>query len=85
MHGRHAWTQRTEDGEKREFCAIKFGGNWRIQSKLRHDKEWTQHDPPSLDQLRELHDILFRKYQRRRAAFEDVKQLEIMIRRQENE
>ena len=72
MHNRHIWTERTEDGEKREVRAIKFGGVWRIQSKLASASTWTYHDPALLPDLIELRDVLFRKYQRRRAAYEDV-------------
>lgn len=79
MHNRHIWTERTEDGEKREVRAIKFGGVWRIQSKLKSADAWTYHEPPLLEDLVELRDILFRKYQRRRASYEDVVQIEKMI------
>jgi len=72
MHNRHIWTERTEDGEKREVRAIKFGGAWRIQSKLASADAWTYHEPALLEDLIELREVLFRKYQRRRAAYEDV-------------
>jgi hypothetical protein len=32
-----------------------------------------------MEDLKELHDVLFRKYQRRRAAYEDVVLIEKMI------
>lgn len=79
MHNLHIWTERTEEGEKREVRAVKFGGNWRIQSKLGKYGEWTYHEPALMDDLIELRDLLFRKYQRRRAAFEDVVLIEKMI------
>jgi hypothetical protein len=79
MHNQHVWTERTEEGEKREVRAIKFGGNWRIQSKLASADAWTYHDPALLTDLIELRDLLFRKYQRRRAAYEDVVLIEKMI------
>ena len=77
MHNQHIWTERT--GEKREVRAIKFGGNWRIQSKLASADVWTYHEPAILEDLIELRDVLFRKYQRRRAAYEDVVLIEKMI------
>lgn len=83
MHNQHIWKHRTEEGEKREVRAIKFGGVWRIQSKLKSDAAWTYHDEPPLEDLRELRDVLFRKYQRRRAAHEDVVLIEKMIRERE--
>ena len=51
---------------------MKFGGKWSIQAKLKGQDTWTYYDVPPLDDLRELRDVLFRKYQRRRAAYEDV-------------
>jgi len=79
MHNKHVWTERTEEGEKREVRAVKFGGVWRIQSKLASADEWTYHDPALMEDLIELRDLLFRKYQRRRAAYEDVVIIEKMI------
>ena len=79
MHNRHIWTERTEDGEKREVRAIKFGGAWRIQSKLASAGDWTYHEPALMEDLVELRDVLFRKYQRRRAAYEDVVLIEKMV------
>ena len=79
MHNKHVWTERTEEGEKREVRAIKFGGVWRIQSKVAGAPDWTYHDPALMDDLVELRDLLFRKYQRRRAAYEDVVLIEKMI------
>ena len=72
MHNEHTWKERTEDGDKREVRAVKFGGHWRIQAKLRNDPQWTYFDTPPMDDLLELREVLFRKYQRRRAAVEDV-------------
>jgi hypothetical protein len=79
MHNIHVWKETTEEGEKREVRAVKFGGVWSIQSKLRHEERWTYHEPPLLADLEELKDVLFRKYQRRRAAYEDVVLIEKMI------
>lgn len=72
MRNEHGWTQRTEDGEKRELRAVKTQGRWRIQSKLRSEERWTYHETPERADLEELRDILWRKYQRRRASHEDV-------------
>lgn len=80
MHNQHIWKETTPEGDKREVRAIKFGGVWRIQAKLKNEETWTYYDVPTLDDLAELRDVLFRKYQRRRAAFEDVLLIEKMIR-----
>ncbi len=41
------------------------------------------YDVPLLEDIRELREILFRKYQRRRAPYEDVVLVEEMIRLRE--
>jgi len=79
MHGIHVWTERTEDGEKREVRATKFGGKWSIQSKVKSDEDWVYHHPPSRTDLETLLDLLNRKWQRRRAAYEDVKAIEKIL------
>jgi hypothetical protein len=76
----HVWKSTTEEGEKREVRAEKFGGRWRIQAKLRGEEAWTYYDAPPLADLLELHDVLWRKYQRKRLPFEDVAAVEKMIR-----
>ena len=72
MRNLHAWTHRTEEGEKREVRAVKNRGRWKLQSKLKHDAEWTYHEAAERPDLEELRGILWRKYQRRRASYEDV-------------
>lgn len=79
MHGKHAWTEKTATGEKREVRATKFGGRWTLQSKVRGAADWTTHDPPAADDLRALRDLLVRKYQRRRAAYEDIRAVEQLL------
>jgi hypothetical protein len=60
--------------------AEKFGGHWRIQAKNDGDFSWTYYDMPLLEDLVQLHDILFRKYQRKRLPYEDVAAVEKLIR-----
>jgi hypothetical protein len=79
MHNKHVWQEVTDEGAKREVRATKFGGVWKIQSKLKGETVWTYYDEPSIADLEALHDVLFRKYQRRRAAYEDVVLIEKMI------
>jgi hypothetical protein len=76
----HVWKHTTEDGEKREVRAEKFGARWRIQAKLKHDEKWTYYDDPELPDLIELRRVLFNKYQRKHLAYEDVAAIEKMIR-----
>ena len=72
MHNRHAWTQKLEDGCKREVPVVKQGRSWRFQAKRADQERWTYYDEPLLADLTEFREIVFRKYQRRRAAYEDV-------------
>ena len=85
MRNEHTWKETTDDGDKREVRAVKFGGAWRIQSKLKGEQTWTYHEPPRIEDFRELRDVLFRKYQRRRAPYEDLTAVEKMIAQREKE
>jgi len=82
MPSQHIWTEKDEEGRKREVRATKFGGRWRIQSKVSDECDWTYHDPPLLDDLLKLKEIIARKYQRSRASAEDVASVEKLIERQ---
>jgi hypothetical protein len=79
MRSQHIWTERDEQGSKREVRATKFGGTWRLQAKTAGDLDWTYYERPLLEDLLALKDILERKYQRRRASKEDVVSLEKLI------
>jgi len=79
MRNVHVWKSTTEDGEKREIRATKFSKEWKFQSKLKSDENWTYHDIPLMEDMEALHDILFRKYQRKRLAYDDVSTIEKMI------
>ena len=80
MRNIHTWKHTTADGEKREVRAEKFGKQWRIQSKLKHEDRWTYYDMPLLEDLVELRRVLWNKYQRKHLAFEDVAAVEKLIR-----
>jgi hypothetical protein len=79
MPSQHIWTEKDQDGRKREVRATKFGGVWRLQAKSTDDIGWTYYDVPLLEDLLALKDIVFRKYQRRRASAEDVASIEKLI------
>ena len=79
MRSQHIWTEWDEHGIKREVRATKFGGIWRLQAKTAGDLDWTYYERPLLADLLALKDILFRKYQRRRASSEDVASVEKLI------
>ena len=79
MRSQHIWTDKDEEGRKREVRATKFGGSWRLQGKVAGDLTWTYYDRPLLEDLLMLKEILVRKYQRRRASIEDVASIEKLI------
>jgi hypothetical protein len=82
MPSQHIWTDRNQDGRKREMRATKFGGAWRFQAKTAGDLDWTYYDRPLPGDLLTLKEILVRKYQRRRASIEDVASIEKLIQEQ---
>ena len=75
----HEWKSTTAEGEKREIRAEKFGGRWRIQAKLKSEDRWTYFDSPSVEDLTELREVLWRKYQRKKLPYEDIKTVERLI------
>jgi hypothetical protein len=79
MRSQHIWTERDEQGTKREVRATRFGGVWRLQAKTAGDLDWTYYGRPLLEDLLALKEILVRKYQRRRASSEDVSSVEKLI------
>ena len=80
MRSQHIWKEKDADGRKREVRATKFGGVWRLQAKHTDELEWTYYDRPLRDDLLALKDVVFRKYQRRRASAEDVASIEKLLR-----
>ena len=79
MPSQHIWTEKDRDGRKREVRATKFGGVWRLQSKIAGEAEWAYYDIPPLEDLLMLKQIVERKYRRRRASAEDVASIEELI------
>jgi hypothetical protein len=80
MRNLHVWKTKTEEGEKREVRAEKFGKKWRLQAKVKSDPNWIYYDTPLLADLLELRDVLWRKYQRKHLSWEDVEQVDQLIR-----
>ena len=82
MPSQHIWTEKDEDGRKREVRATKFGGDWRLQAKGADEPEWTYYEQPVLEDLLKLKEIIGRKYRRRRASADDVASVDQLIRDQ---
>jgi hypothetical protein len=83
MRSQHIWTKKDRHGKKREVRATKFGGVWRFQSKIAGETDWAYYDTPPLQDLLHLKEIIARKYQRRRASFEDVVSINNLIEEQD--
>ena len=79
MRNTHVWKTTSPEGEKREVRAERFGKQWKFQSKLKSDSQWTYHSAPSAEDLEELRDILWRKYQRKRLPWDDVASIDAML------
>ena len=79
MPSQHIWTEKDDEGRKREVRATKFGGNWRVQAKIAGEADWTYYDRPPLEDLLKLKEIISRKYQRRRASADDVTAVDKLI------
>ncbi len=80
MPSQHIWKERDEDGRKREVRVTKFGGEWKFQAKFADEENWTYYERPLLEDLTALRDVVFRKYQRRRASSEDVASIDSLLR-----
>lgn len=80
MRSQHIWKEKDAEGRKREVRATKFGGVWRLQAKHADEERWTYYERPLLEDLLALKDVVFRKYQRRRASSEDVDSIEKLLR-----
>lgn len=79
MHSKQGWREETEDGEIREVRVNRVAGSWRFQSRMKGETEWTRHDPPLLQDVRHLHEMMDRKYHRRRTSLKVVEELRKML------
>ena len=84
MPRQHVWTERAEDGVKREVRATWFGRRWRLQAKRADESGWTYYDWPLLTDLLALKELIARKYQRRRATSDELSAVEELL-KQHNE
>ena len=72
MPRQHVWTERADDGAKREVRATWFGRAWRLQSKRSDEEKWTYHERPRRQDLLALQELIERKYRRRRATLDEL-------------
>jgi len=79
MRNLHGWTTRTPEGLKREVHARLFGGRWSFEARVAGEEEWTRYAEPLLEDLIELREVLFNKYQRKHLALEHLRGVEKLI------
>lgn len=75
----HEWRDRTDDGRVRLVRATHHAGRWRIESRVKGEPAWTTHEPPLLDDLHTLSEIVEAKYRRNRVSHELLEQLRRLI------
>ena len=79
MPSQHIWIEKDDEGVKREVRATKFGGKWKLQARRSDEPDWTYYDPPLLEDVLALKEIIARKYQRRRATADDVAAIDKLL------
>lgn len=70
---------RTADGRKRQVRAQLFGSKWTLTARCEDEEDWVTLDPPDLEDLESLHEILFNKYQRKHLAWEHLESVKKLI------
>ena len=76
---KHEWRETTEEGATRLVTASRHAGKWQLRARLKSDAEWTEFPVIPLDDLETLHDIISKKYQRRRVPYDHVLELDALI------
>ena len=79
MRSEHTWKEKDKEGQKREVRVTRENSLWRFQSKLAGEEAWTYYKHPLMADLETFRDLLKRKYQRRRASWDDILLVERMI------
>ena len=75
---KHEWRERGDDG-LRFYRAEHHSRHWKISSRLKDEEEWTDHEPINNELWRQLRDVLWRKYQRKRCPWEHVDQIDKIL------
>ena len=69
----YVWKTLTEEGRKRQVQAQLFGSKWAFSSRfLDEEEDWETHDPPSLEDLESLEEVIFNKYQRKHVSWDQL-------------
>lgn len=74
----HEWSENTEDG-KRYYRANYQGGQWGfLTTTVKRDPTWDRVEPTG-EIWRELRDIVWKKYQRKRCPWERVADIDKIL------
>lgn len=74
----HEWNEHTEEG-KRFFRANFHGQKWTILTTLKTDPDWEILEEPSEEVWRELRNVVWNKYQRKRCPWERVASIDKIL------
>lgn len=77
---KHEWRERSPDGIVTVFRATVHGRRWTLQTREKHEEEWTRHDPLTRDDVVIIREMLERKYQRNRVPYEELERLDKWLR-----
>ncbi len=76
---KHEWREKTEEGATRLVTATRHGDKWQLRSRMKSELEWTHFPTISMEDLEALHDVISKKYQRKRVPHEHVLEIEALI------
>ena len=66
------WTERLEEGVRREVRVAVMRGGVKWQFKLSTEEKWDYRTPPSADDWANLLERMENRYQRRNVSFDDL-------------
>jgi hypothetical protein len=76
----HEWSENTDEGKVYFRANYYLSGKWTIMTTTqKRNPTWTDLVPPSEEVLRELRDIICKKYQRKRLPWERVADLDRLL------
>lgn len=75
---RHEWSERTEEG-KRFFRVNRVLGKWQFLTTLKTDPDWESIESPSEELWRELRDVLWRRYQRKKCPWKFIEEIDKIL------
>ena len=76
----HEWFENTDEGKVYYRANYYLGGKWTIMTTTqKRNPTWTDMNPPPENVLRELRDIIWKKYQRKRGPWARIVELDKLL------